>query len=375
MVMRSKRSVLTTSEIKDLTKDTAITPSSAVSQTDKLQMSAIVEPLEQQKKKRPSFFRRFLRVLLAPVFIVALILAGWWALDERMPIPFNQLLTLAGLPQIAAREVPTATPTPVMPATEETPVKVPLVIATPTATPTPKATPIPEVCETNAKAEATRVEPQIAAPDVEILAYVTLRNTGNCPWPTGLQLAYISGDPLNPPEILTPTLNLRAPVNAINPGKRIQVVIPLHTPGEIGTYESTWHMVLPDGQKLGSAIKFNVEVTDIITPTPTIPVAAMAEEETVQEPLVLAEPVLTFWRDDTQGIWYAKLQLQAVGGTGNYRYFRGDTLQQDTELPDGTFEFTWQRCQAYPLKIGVISGAETAYWEGIIAYPAPENCR
>jgi len=156
-------------------------------------------------------------------------------------------------------------------------------------------------------------------------------------------------------------------------GTSTQVILPLHVPLETGIYTSTWEVRQGVGSIAGTALPVIVEVGEGSTPTPMPQPTETIVPTSV--PLTLAMPTLVTWSEDAvSGTWYGTLSLQAVGGTGDYRYYRGE-IQPETLLSEGQLTFSWRRCEALPLTVWAVSGADVVRWEGWIDYPAAENCQ
>jgi len=144
-----------------------------------------------------------------------------------------------------------------------------------------------------------------------------------------------------------------------------------------GVYTSTWEVRQGTGSVAGTAIAVVVAVSDDPTPTPT-PTPRVQPTSTAAPtlvPLTLAPPTLLTWGEDAvSGTWYGVLTLQAAGGTGEYRYYRGE-IRPDTLLGEGQLTFSRRRCEALPLTVWAVSGADVVRWEGWIDYPAGQDCR
>jgi len=336
--------------------------------------------------RRRSPLLRLARTLVVLLLIIVAGAVAWFGIRGNIPPVVQHLLTLAA----AVRQPSAALVTTESPVLTATPTSEAEITATTLATATPKvvgntatptvpltATPSPasqrpisETCTPRIRLNQVRVEPDdVVSPGAMFSAYVSLRNAGDCAWPTGLQFAFTSGEQM---------ASLTAiPVQPIATGENIQVILPLQAPLETGVYTASWQVRQVAGPVLGSAIPIRIEVRVAGTPTPT-PKATRATATTTptsSPPLVLVTPVLSTWREDAvSGVWSGTVVLQATGGVGNYRYYR-QTIREDTWLPDGQLTIEGRRCQAAPVTVLVVSGQDEARWEGWIAYPAAENCR
>lgn len=332
-------------------------------------MAAEADAEVAAKKPKRSFIRRLSTV----VFVLLLLLVGgsaaWLGLGGEAPPEVVALLppeVAAYLPQLGlgARETPAATVAP-----SPTPTPRPVITPTPADESDPTPTPLPEApaaCIAKLRVSQLRLTPgEVVAPGSAVGAYITLRNTGNCAWPSGLRLNYISGEP--------PATLDHVPLPAVAPGQPAQVVISMRAPEALGTYAARWSVRRADGSALGEEIVISLEVADVPPPTPApLPTPSASDGSPTREPLTLAAPELTQFTESNDE-WRAVAVFTATGGAGNYRYY-WQSIREDTRLPDGRAPFTWPRCDAYPIQVWVVSELEAVKWAGWIAYPAPETC-
>jgi hypothetical protein len=216
--------------------------------------------------------------------------------------------------------------------------------------------------------EQVRVEPdKTVAPGTLLVTYVTLENNSNCAWPQGMAFHFASGDQFGAPDVF--------PMHALEAGATIQIIIPMQAPEELGNYRSIWEIRQNNEIKIGSNVNIEITVGNVpeLTPTP------MAEPATPQavasEPLTLTTPLILTWEEDrVRGIWSGKVEVVAQGGSGNYRYYVNE-ISAATELTDNILQIEAQRCEAAPVQLWVLSGADILNWRGEIPYPDPEACR
>ncbi len=182
-------------------------------------------------------------------------------------------------------------------------------------------------------------------------------------------MAFVSGEQMGAPEAM--------PLQSLIAGASTQVILPLRAPLNAGVYTATWEIRNGTGPVVGTALAVIVEVSGEPTPMPS-PTPRLRPTSTAAPtlaPLTLETPTLVTWGEDaTSGMWYGTLALQAVGGVGGYRYYR-EEIRPDTLLSEGQLTFSWRRCEALPLSVWVVSGADVVRWEGWIDYPAAQNCR
>lgn len=207
-------------------------------------------------------------------------------------------------------------------------------------------------------------------PNAVVAIYLSARNTGNCTWPEDIRVTFVSGAQMGAPDVI--------PLQPLAAGASMQVIMPLRAPLEPGVYTSTWTLNQSAGGPQAVAIPVVVEVAVPPTPTPTPRMTRPQPTSTATPappPLLLAPPTLVTWGEDAvSGTWYGVLALQAEGGAGGYRYYRTE-IRPDTLLPEGQLTFSWRRCEALPLTVWVVSGADVVRWEGWIDYPAGQDCR
>jgi serine/threonine-protein kinase len=326
----------------------------------------VPEPEEEQA--RPPLLRRLARSVLFLLFV--LIIGGgiWFGVEGGVP-PFVMDVLSARLPQMAPETESVETPTP-----SPTPTETPTPTATPTPTLTPTATPTlasiattETTCSPRVRLDQIRIEPdETIAPGTPLVTYVTLENNSNCAWPQDIAFYFASGDQLNAPDVF--------PMRALEAGSTIQMIIPMQAPEELGSYRSVWEVRRNGDTKLGSNINIEITVGDVPALTPTPLAQPATPEAVVSEPLTLSDPLLLSWEEDrAQDRWTGVVEIEAQGGTGNYRYYLGE-IGAATALTDNTFQVEGQRCTSAPVQLWVLSGEETLKWLGEIPYPDPQAC-
>ena len=323
------------------------------------------------KRNRRTRLQRIIRavMLVAVIGIVGLLV--WMGLTGDIPRTLQQLLALAETRQPVEIEstlvslTATLGPEPHATATAG-PTAVPVTV-TPTPTPNPDMPkPTAMVCSARLRLNQVRIEPDdVVAPGAQFVAYISLRNSGDCAWPQALQLTFDAGERMTPEDSF--------PIMPLGPDETVQLVLPMQAPLDIGTYESIWTVRQVAGTVFGIPIVVQVEVGDVPAATPTS--AESGSAVATLSPLTLEAPVLVEWAEDVvRSQWHGTILVQATGGVGSYRYYQGE-IRDDTLLSDGQFTFEWRRCEALPVTVWAVSGQEVVSWEGVIDYPAPENCR
>ena len=313
---------------------------------------------------------------LAALLILSVItLAVWLGIGGELPTS-----VAAVMPTGAGTDIPNPTATPAASPTAD-PTQVPTPSATGTretessvaVAPFPHSTPrlVPAlpyhpVCNPVVRVDKEWIVPdETVPPNTTVIAYVTLDNPGSCPWPDGSELVLTSGQALGAPTSYT--------LGSLAPRETVQVLLPMQAPEEVGTYTSVWRVRRADGPAFGGDAVIEVIVEDLPTYTPT----PLIENEVVTAtptPLEVQPPEILAWTESqNQNLWSGTLSLQATGGTGEYRFYR-DVIREDTHVEAGTLTFEVTRCEPLRLEFWVLSGSESARWQGEIAYPDPEAC-
>ena len=291
-----------------------------------------------------------------------------YTLTEGVPPAIDALFF--GLPTATPQPVATATvastalPTedPTEPSPEPTATEAPAV-ADDGAAPTP-------VCAIRVRLDNIDMQPSASVgPGANVVAYITLRNSGTCAWPKGSKMVFAEGDALSAPESY--------PVAALAPGEKIQFIVPMEAPEELGDYRSIWELRKSDGNSLGSGssgrITVDLSVEDLPAVDPT-PIADLAFVESTPSPIVVSEtPLLSWEMAPAHDVWFGTAQVMATGGTGVYAVYQ-DRISAESELVEGVLSFEWRRCEPFPLNLWILSGAEILNWRGDIAYPDPAGC-
>ncbi|MBN1876189.1 MAG: protein kinase [Anaerolineae bacterium] len=368
---------------KDRTPPTKTTHTGTTYSTPREAALIVEEPPTKSKKEKPRFSRRLLRAALVLAVLSVALAGGWIAMGHTIPAEVRNFIPSNWMAYIMPADTPTpyALPTPtstLSPTPETTPTATPSPTNTPTTVPTETPTPMPTgdtqavptavtECIFRVQREDVNIEPDdIVAPGTSLVAYVPLRNIGNCDWPTGLQFTFATGTQMDAPS--------PQPIKPLVPEETTILVLPIQAPEEAGNYEARWEIRQSDGTTLGNPIVIAIEVReDLPTPTPT-PKVTMTEEPE-QQPLTIVAPEIVTWREDVvQGVWYATVRFQATGGEGDYRYYRNEVRQENLSQ-DGTFSLQMRRCTDAPLTVWVTSGSEAVVWDNVITYPDPDKCQ
>jgi hypothetical protein len=206
------------------------------------------------------------------------------------------------------------------------------------------------------------VWPSVLMPRQRFVKRWTIKNVGTCTWPEDIRLALVSGDELH--VVVGPQLQ------PLSPEGTAELEITLQAPTAYDRYTSAWQLQ----DSVGNPIGEQLEVTFRVGATPT-PIATSTPEftPTPTEPLHFSVPIVVEWHDQRDGTWWAQVGLTAWGEDGNYRYYL-NSISEENEFFDGTFEIESRVCRAWWGTVLVTSAGEVAKWEGKIEYPDSSEC-
>jgi len=289
--------------------------------------------------------------------LIVLLAVGWF-------ITGGQVAGLAGL---LGGNNPTAT-VPVVVSGSPTPPGMLVTEISPTATVdvVPTATTVGP-CVYRMRVDPIRMMPsgEGVAPGSILVAYLTLRNTGNCAWPEDGQLTLSSGEIMSAPQGLA--------VAPVLPGAATQLLLPLIAPMTPGEYNAIWEVSRGDGKVFGGPIVVKVVVADLPTAT-ALPGSIRVATATPAPLLTVEAPRLIDWQEDPAlGTWTATLEAVVSGGNGRYQIYQ-EKIEPGAEAPQGRFIVQGARCRAVPLMLWVLSEEQVVQWQGTIPYPAPDRC-
>jgi hypothetical protein len=121
-----------------------------------------------------------------------------------------------------------------------------------------------------------------------------VRNTGTSTWGPGYRWAFDGGDRMDGPDYIS--------VPTVRPGGTWDPSVSLRAPGRAGTYRGYWRMQAPDGQKFGTRVWVQINVSAGVT-------TFVSESSTAPY-----NGAPGFWRWGTPGYWH-----EATGvGEGNH---------------------------------------------------------
>lgn len=323
--------------------------------------------------------RRWRPQIAIAIAVLALIVIGCVAL---IATGTAARMLKSALPQLIATPTPMTTPpfppTPDLTATYEaeatrfaawiasyiatmgvTPTPSPTPTATPTPTPTPDLTATAlAACVFDAQVVSDPpVRPAILAPGQWFTKRWTLRNTGTCPWPEGVTLAFVSGDKL---EVVA-----RTQIGSLAVGESAEVQITLRAPVDYATYTSTWRLQDRDGRPIGEKLKISCRVGPTPTPRPT------ATPTPTPTPLFIPTPTERLWMSIPNLVWCdaSKSRGRITWGKGGgpsarYRYFYS-RVAPEFELPQHERDFIgFPHVETYFTTSGLLDHM----------LPVPSNC-
>lgn len=82
------------------------------------------------------------------------------------------------------------------------------------------------------------------------------RNESSIPWPEGCRMLFVSkeGDSMSGPD--------SCPVPVCQPGKEVDVSVPLKAPERAGIYTGYWRLANPSGKKFGQRVRVLIQVVE-----------------------------------------------------------------------------------------------------------------
>ncbi len=172
-------------------------------------------------------------------------------LSEGTPTPLPALIPTSTSSPIPAQ--PTEVPTEVVSAPAPSPTS--QALPTPTVEPPTQAACVPQAAFVM---DITVPDGTTFMPGKSFDKVWRFMNTGDCPWPEGTMLTFVSGDKLGAPD--------QAPAGAPQPGATTDVSVNMVAPEEPGTYKGTWRLVTPDGVSFGPEVYVKIVVK---SPSPT----------------------------------------------------------------------------------------------------------
>jgi hypothetical protein len=326
---------------------------------------------------------------LAGLAVIAALVGGFALLgggDKSTPTPTQQSTQVALLTETATPTVtgtPRPTNTPDQTATVERALFLTLIAPTPTGTPAPTPTDTPPPTDTpdqtavalaNCTFDATLDEHVTIRPGQYLRAGASfektwrLRNSGDCAWPAGTTLIFVSGDQMGAED--------EVEVEPIAPGETVDVSVAMRAPNANGSYAGAWQIVRPTDVSFGEEIAVQINVGPTPTPRATStprPTATPWATATPTGPLEMSIPSIlggSCWSDPNTGTWGATLAWSAWGGTGTYEYYFAE-IRADFKLPGPEYPFTGQVTKPWSGTFYTVSGGVTVKQDRFIP---PSEC-
>lgn len=233
--------------------------------------------------------------------------------------------------------------------------------AQPTSTEKPTSTPTPDVtatflagCENNVELVNSYTfenENSSASPTgINFTMNWVIRNSGTCPLPSGLDLVHDSGHEFEGSDPIT----MEQP---LAPGDEITLNTTLRAPDSPGRYGSSWQLLDGDGNPIGSALEFEINVYVPQTPTP----------RATNTPVITPTPAEQFRFDVSAGNcvyvgadWECDLYVNVYGGLPPYTVLISDAVPPSQyNGPSGPFTHTIvsRRCNPWVNKVTVRDSA------------------
>lgn len=326
-------------------------------------------PAMAEPKKKS---RWWLVALILLLLIIAGAAGGFFLLGGRggaTPTPEEAVVAVTETPT----DEPTATiPPEILPTADNISTAVALIAATLTAQPTgtalptktsePTSTPTPNATATFLASCEEDVElvnsytfqnqnSSLAPTGVNFTMNWVIRNTGTCPLPIGLKLAYDSGNEFGQ----SGPVDLEA---ELAPGDEATFRTTLVAPNSAGRYESTWQVLDAENNPIGPTIDFEVIVFEPTTPTPR---ATNTPEATPTSDVI--EPFgynISVGNCEYVGSnWQCDMFVNAYGGVGPYKLLVSDDDPPSQYEGAGSFthKILSRRCNPWVNTITVEDGA------------------
>jgi len=171
------------------------------------------------------------------------------------------------IPTVTLSPTPTVTPVPATPTATSTELPTAVPTSTPTETPVPCEGPL----EAKFVSDVTIPDHTTVKAGQQFDKTWRLSNSGECPWPQGVRLAYVSGarmgEGTNDPQ-----------AREVAAGEDVEVTVPMTAPSSPGTYTGRWRMQTAEGEFFGSQIVVIVKIPGAPEPAPSAtPVPAPVE--------------------------------------------------------------------------------------------------
>ena len=176
-------------------------------------------------------------------------------------------------PTIEVAKVPTRTPsptwTPVPPTATFTPTQAPPTLV-PSSTPTETPVPCDAPLAARYVSDVTIPDYTTVEPGQQFDKTWRLSNSGECPWPPGVKLAYVSGARLGGGSS-EPLAGETAP------GEEVEVTVSMTAPSSPGTHTGRWRMQTAEGEFFGGEVLVAIKIPGAAPKPTSTPVAAPVE--------------------------------------------------------------------------------------------------
>jgi tRNA A-37 threonylcarbamoyl transferase component Bud32 len=313
--------------------------------------------------------------------VAALAVIGFLALggggEEATPTPEPTEVAMATV-TITVTATPTGTPQPTdtpdveatnraafvdaIIATQSAPPPTETPTRTPTNTPTPTTTPDQTAAALAACTFDATVEDHLNvylgrhfAPGTPFEKTWRLLNSGDCDWPGGTALVFISGNQMGAEDSVE--------VGSVPVGETVDVSVDMRAPNADGSYAATWQLARPTDVPFGEEIPVQINVGHTPTPRPTNtprPTPTPLATATPTGPLEMSIPSIlsgSCWLDPNTGRWGATLVWSAWGGTGNYEYY-AEGIGPEFRRDGPSYDFSSQVDHRWPGTLYTKSGDE-----------------
>jgi serine/threonine protein kinase len=195
------------------------------------------------------------------------------------------------------------------------------------------------------------VQPDPVPPGDLLVKRWTVRNTGTCAWPSGVQLCFEAGEELE--------ITSGSEIKPIPPAEIGEIEITLSAPIRPDRYTSMWRLRDDQGNPIGDELTVAFQVGLRSTATPT-PIPTPEPTPIARESLWMSIPGITWCDSGKAG---GRVEWGGGGGPSDeYRYFQGGvSLKNELSGPYNEF-------------VGFPHVATYFTTSGELAFPIPDGC-
>ncbi|MBN2499494.1 MAG: hypothetical protein JXB38_01930 [Anaerolineales bacterium] len=183
-------------------------------------------------------------------------------------------------------------------------------------------------------ADVTVPDNTVFDPNTNFTKTWKLQNDGDCTWPSGTLLTFVSGDPMSAPASV--------PAPQLAAGAQTNISVEFKSPASPGTYKSNWQLQAPDGTRFGPTVYVQIIVPEN---KPDLVVQHLTFSDTSPEQDVAFNVIATLHNSGdgpaNDATWHFKPceSCSWVEASGSYDLDAGETVEATTS-------FTYTACGA-----------------------------